>query len=147
MRDTFVDTLGASVTVRRLVRTPVARTLVCLVVGAAGALVAVPAVAVDEAAETGVDLVLVPEPGGSAGQVGVFATIEDESAFCGALTGVYVSKPTWYTVRTVNCRHSDIFVKGHYLNGSFGPCVLVPARNSRHLGGSLLKPMEDSRIC
>ena len=56
------------------------------------------------------------------------ATIEDEEAFCQWLTGVYVNHPTYYTVRVYNCRSTDIFVKGVYLNGTFGTCVLVPAR-------------------
>lgn len=75
------------------------------------------------------------------------ATIEGEEAFCGWLTGVYVNHPTYYTVRVYNCRHTDVFVKGTYLNGSFGTCVLVPARHSRHLGGSVVKPLDDAQVC
>ncbi|GIG22898.1 hypothetical protein Cch01nite_36220 [Cellulomonas chitinilytica] len=79
--------------------------------------------------------------------VSVAATIEDEEAWCGYLTGVYVYKPAYYSVRTINCRDTDVFVKPVYLNGTFGTCVLVPARHSRHLGGSVIKPMEESQIC
>ncbi|MGN8245692.1 hypothetical protein ACTHAM_002817 [Cellulomonas soli] len=75
------------------------------------------------------------------------ATIEDAEEFCSWMTGIYDSKPSSFTVRTVNCRTTDVFVKGVYRNGGFGPCVLVPARHSRHLGGSLLKPLEKSQIC
>ncbi|MGY4643160.1 hypothetical protein [Cellulomonas sp. URHB0016] len=77
----------------------------------------------------------------------VTATIEDEDAWCGYLTGVYVYKPAYYSVRTINCRSTDVFVKPVYLNGTFGTCVLVPARHSRHLGGSVVRPMEESQIC
>jgi len=79
--------------------------------------------------------------------VGIAATIEDEEAWCGYLTGVYVYKPAYFSVRTINCRYTDVFVKPVYLNGTFGTCVLVPARHSRHLGGSVVKPMEESQIC
>jgi len=79
--------------------------------------------------------------------VGVMSTIEDEEAWCGYLTGVYVFHPAYYSVRTINCRYTDVFVKPVYLNGTFGTCVLVPARHSRHLGGSVLKPIEESQIC
>ncbi|WP_315097528.1 hypothetical protein [uncultured Cellulomonas sp.] len=75
------------------------------------------------------------------------ATIEGEEAFCKWLTGVYVNHPTYYTVRVYNCRYTDIFVKGVHLNGTFGTCVLVPARSSRHLGGSVVKPIDDAQIC
>ena len=85
-----------------------------------------------------------PEP--HAG-VGITATIEDEEAWCGYLSGVYVYKPAYYSVRTINCRYTDVFVKPVYLNGTFGTCVLVPARHSRHLGGSVVKPIEESQIC
>jgi hypothetical protein len=139
--------------VRRLVRTPALRVLATLSVLVGGVVAAVPAAASPTTPATAVTatadepggLVLVPRP--RTGEVGIQATIENEEAFCGVLGGVYVSKPTWYTVRTINCRHTDVFVKGRYANGTFGTCVLVPARHSRHLGGSLLKPMEDSQIC
>ena len=39
-----------------------------------------------------------------------------------------MNHPTYYTVRVYNCRTTDVFVKGVYLNGTFGTCVLVPAR-------------------
>ncbi|MBO3083805.1 hypothetical protein [Cellulomonas fengjieae] len=81
------------------------------------------------------------------GDVQPQATIENEEAFCGWLSGFYVNHPTYYTVRVYNCRHTDIFIKGVYLNGSFATCVLVPARHSRHLGGSIVRPMEDAQIC
>ncbi|NUU16229.1 hypothetical protein HP550_03065 [Cellulomonas humilata] len=81
------------------------------------------------------------------GLVQPMATIEDEEEFCRWLTGVYVNHPTYYTVRVYNCRATDVFVKGVYLNGSFGTCVLVPARSSRHLGGSVLKPLDGAQVC
>ena len=84
---------------------------------------------------------------GTGGVVQPFATIEGEEEFCRWLTGVYVNHPTYYTVRVYNCRHTDIFVKAVYLNGTFGTCVLVPARHSRHLGGSVVKPIDDAQIC
>ena len=84
---------------------------------------------------------------GEGGTVRPLATIEDEEGFCQWLTGVYVNHPTYYTVRLYNCRQTDIFVKAVFLNGTFGTCVLVPARHSRHLGGSVVKPIDDAQIC
>ncbi|WP_421734434.1 hypothetical protein [Cellulomonas sp.] len=81
------------------------------------------------------------------GLVQPLATIEDEEEFCRWLTGVYVNHPTYYTVRVYNCRTTDVFVKGVYLNGTFGTCVLVPARSSRHLGGSVVKPLDGAQVC
>jgi len=75
------------------------------------------------------------------------ATIEGEEEFCKWLTGVYVNHPAYYTVRVYNCRTTDVFVKGVYLNGTFGTCVRVPARSSRHLGGSVVKPLDDAQVC
>jgi len=87
-----------------------------------------------------------PAPDGD-GLVQTFATIEDEEAFCRWLTGIYVNHPTYYTVRVYNCRHTAVFMKGVHLNGTYGTCVLVPARSSRHLGGSIIKPMENAQVC
>ena len=84
---------------------------------------------------------------GTGGVVQPYATIEGEEEFCRWLTGVYVNHPTYYTVRVYNCRQTDIFVKAVYLNGTFGTCVLVPARHSRHLGGSVVKPVDNAQIC
>ena len=81
------------------------------------------------------------------GVVQPFATIENEEDFCKWLTDIYVNHPTSYTVRVINCRHTAVFVKAVYLNGTFGTCVLVPARNSRHLGGSVVKPIDNAQIC
>lgn len=86
----------------------------------------------------------VPHPGvGAAPQ----ATIEDEEDFCGYLTGVYDYKPAYFTVRTINCGYSTTFVKAVYARGGYGLCLPVPARSSRHLGGSLFKPVEKSQLC
>lgn len=134
--------------VRRLVRARLVRAVGGLAVATGGVLVAVPALgAVPDGSE--ISATLSPPPGAAGdGEVGVQATIEDAEEFCGpVLGGVYVFKPTPYTVRSVNCRDSDVFVKGRYSNGSFGTCVLVPARHSRHLGGSVLKPMADAQLC
>ncbi|NKY41142.1 hypothetical protein [Cellulomonas septica] len=134
--------------VRRLVRARLVRAAVGLAVATGGVLVAAPALgAVTDDPET--STTLTPPPGAADdGTVGILATIEDAEEFCGpALGGVYVFKPTPYTVRSVNCRDTDVFVKGRYSNGSFGTCVLVPARHSRHLGGSVLKPMADAQLC
>lgn len=138
--------------VRRPVRARLLRAAVGLAVATGGLLVAAPAVAAPAVAAVGDDpaevATLAPPPGASDGDVGIMATIEDAEAFCGAaLGGVYVFKPTPYTVRSVNCRYSDVFVKGRFSNGTFGTCVLVPARHSRHLGGSVLKPMADAQLC
>ncbi|WP_273654123.1 hypothetical protein [Cellulomonas fimi] len=138
--------------VRRPVRARLLRAAVGLAVATGGLLVAAPAVAAPAVATVGDDptevATLTPPPGASDGDVGIMATIEDAEAFCGAaLGGVYVFKPTPYTVRSVNCRYSDVFVKGRFSNGTFGTCVLVPARHSRHLGGSVLKPMADAQLC
>lgn len=123
--------------VRRLVRSRLLRTTVGLALVVGGVVATAPAAG----ART------LPPGVPTGGEVGVLATIESAEEFCGFLSDVYVHKPTWYTVRTVNCRSTDVFVKGRYANGSFGTCVLVPARHSRHLGGSLLRPMEASQIC
>ncbi|GCD20290.1 hypothetical protein ACFO3K_09960 [Cellulomonas algicola] len=134
--------------VRRLVRARLVRAAAGLAVATGGVLVAAPALgAVTDDPE--MSTTLTPPPGVTDdGTVGILATIEDAEAFCGpALGGVYVFKPTPYTVRSVNCRDTDVFVKGRYSNGSFGTCVLVPARHSRHLGGSVLKPMADAQLC
>ncbi|KQR16717.1 hypothetical protein [Cellulomonas sp. Leaf334] len=109
---------------------------------AGGIVAAAPAVAADR-----LDPALLEVQRGSGGVVQPFATIENEEAFCKWLTGVYVNHPTYYTVRVYNCRSTDIFVKAVYLNGTFGTCVLVPARHSRHLGGSIVKPIDDAQIC
>ncbi|MDC7122921.1 hypothetical protein OMK64_15415 [Cellulomonas fimi] len=137
--------------VRRPVRARLLRAATGLAVAVGGVLVAAPALAaVDPAADqppTGATST-VPPGAADVGEVGIQATIEDAEEFCGAaLGGVYVFKPTPYTVRSVNCRSSDVFVKGRYSNGTFGTCVLVPARHSRHLGGSVLKPMVDAQLC
>lgn len=109
---------------------------------AGGIVAATPAAAADR-----LDPALLEVQKGTGGVVRPFATIENEEAFCKWLTGVYVNHPTYYTVRVYNCRHTDIFVKAVYLNGTFGTCVLVPARHSRHLGGSVVKPIDDAQIC
>jgi len=123
---------------------------VALLVGGLGA--ASPSVAADglDPVPLGtqrLDPTLLDAPRGSGGVVQPFATIEGEEEFCRWLTGVYVNHPTYYTVRVYNCRQTDIFVKAVYLNGTFGTCVLVPARSSRHLGGSVVKPVDNAQIC
>ncbi len=123
----------------RRVLTAALGSLALLLVGVAGASAASAATAPDPA-------LLDPPPTGGA-VVRPFATIEGEEEFCRWLTGVYVNHPSYYTVRVYNCRSTDIFVKGVYANGTFGTCVLVPARSSRHLGGSLVKPVDDAQIC
>lgn len=112
-----------------------------LLLGGLGA-AAAPAVAAERP-----DPALLQPALGTGAVVRPFATIENEEAFCRWLTGVYVNHPTYYTVRVYNCRHTDIFIKAVHLNGTFGTCVLVPARHSRHLGGSVLKPIENAQIC
>ncbi|QHT56358.1 hypothetical protein GXP71_09900 [Cellulomonas sp. H30R-01] len=134
--------------VRRLVRARLVRAAVGLAVATGGVVVAAPALgAVTH--DPGTSATLTPPRGAvDDGTVGILATIEDAEEFCGpVLGGVYVFKPTPYTVRSVNCRDTDVFVKGRYSNGSYGTCVLVPARHSRHLGGSVLKPMADAQLC
>lgn len=107
---------------------------------------AVPAVA-DDGPQPGTSLPVVDQPAPDGGHATPMATIESAEEFCSWMTGIYDAKPSSYTLRTINCRYTDVFVKGVYRNGGFGPCVLVPARHSRHLGGSLLKPFEKSQIC
>ncbi|GAA3802761.1 hypothetical protein [Cellulomonas soli] len=106
-----------------------------------------PALADDDGPVAGTSLPVVDLPAPEGGAATPMATIESAEEFCGWLSGIYDSKPSSYTVRTINCRSTDVFVKGVYRAGGFGPCVLVPARHSRHLGGSLLKPIEKSQIC
>ena len=107
-----------------------------------GIVAATPSVAADRP-----DPALLQAQRPAGGVVQPFATIENEEEFCRWLTGIYVNHPTYYTVRVINCRHTDVFVKAVYLNGTFGTCVLVPARNSRHLGGSVVKPIDNAQIC
>jgi hypothetical protein len=124
--------------------------LTSLLLGAGLSLAAVPAHASDGTGPVaGGDLSVGALPGLPQPRAGasVAATIEDEDAWCGYLGGVYVYKPSYFSVRTINCRSTDVFVKPVYLSGAFGTCVLVPARHSRHLGGSVVRPMEDSQIC
>jgi hypothetical protein len=109
---------------------------------AGGVVVATPSVAADR-----LDPALLQAQRGTGGVVQPYATIENEGAFCKWLTGIYVNHPTYYTVRVINCRHTAVFMKAVYLNGTFGTCVLVPARSSRHLGGSVLKPIDNAQIC
>ena len=131
-------------------RRALASVLSALVLLLGGLVVAAPSVAAptpDPSAVDRLDPALLDAPRGSGGVVRPFATIEGEEEFCKWLTGNYVNHPTWYTVRVYNCRQTDIFVKAVNLNGTFGTCVLVPARHSRHLGGSLVRPVDDAQIC
>jgi hypothetical protein len=121
---------------------------VALLVG--GLVAATPSAAADDPVLIGtqqrLDPALVEAPR-TGGVVRPFATVESEEEFCRWLNGVYVNHPTYYTVRVYNCRETDIFVKAVYLNGTYGTCVLVPARHSRHLGGSVVKPVDNAQIC
>ncbi|WP_156387922.1 hypothetical protein [Cellulomonas sp. Root137] len=130
--------MPARVRARRVLVT--ALSALALLVG--GLVAAVPASAAEDLGPA--PLRAVPVTGGL---VQPMATIEDEEEFCRWLTGLYVNHPTYYTVRVYNCRTTDVFVKGVYLNGTFGTCVRVPARSSRHLGGSVIKPLDDAQVC
>ena len=111
-----------------------------LVVG--GLVAATPSVAADR-----LDPALVQPYPGPRGAVRPQATIENEATFCQFLSGYYLGHPSWYSARVYNCRSTDIFIQAVYFGGGYGTCVLVPAKHSRHLGGSLIKPIEDIRIC
>ncbi|UZN01965.1 hypothetical protein [Cellulomonas sp. S1-8] len=75
------------------------------------------------------------------------ATIEDEDAWCSYLSSSYLSFPSPWSARVINCRDSDLFVAPVYSDGGLGMCVLVPARHSRHLGGSITRWVTDIRYC
>lgn len=126
---------------------PALAVLGALVLVLGGIVAAAPSVAAPSVAADRLDPTLERVELAPGGDVRPQATIENEEAFCGFLSGWYVNHPTWYTVRVYNCRHTDIFIKGVHLNGTFATCVLVPARHSRHIGGSIVKPMEDAQIC
>ncbi len=74
-------------------------------------------------------------------------TVEDEDSWCAYLASHYVSFPSPWTARVINCRHGDLFVAPVHSDGSHGMCVLVPARHSRHLGGSIARWVTDTRLC
>jgi|GEM_PF-1229201 len=86
-----------------------------------------------------------PAPGN--GTVRPQDTIEDEEAWCGYLSSYYLSFPSPWSARVINCRHSGLFVAPVYSDGSLGMCVLVPARHSRHLGGNIARWVTDIRLC
>ena len=73
--------------------------------------------------------------------------VDDEEAWCAYFTSHYVSFPAPWTARVINCRDGDLFVAPVHADGSHGPCVLVPARHSRHLGGSIARWVTDTRLC
>lgn len=123
-------------------RRALASVLSALALLLAGIVGASPSVAADR-----LDPALLEAQRGTSGVVQPYATIENEEAFCKWLTGIYVNHPTYYTVRVINCRPTAVFVKAEYLNGTFGTCVLVPARSSRHLGGSVVRPVDNAQIC
>ncbi|WP_456788788.1 hypothetical protein [Cellulomonas sp. P5_C5] len=132
---------------RALVSVLSALTLLAGGVAAAAPSVAASPVTTPPVAADRLDPALLEAQLGTGAVVRPFATIENEEEFCKWLTGTYVNHPTYYTVRVYNCRQTDIFVKPVYLNGTFGTCVLVPARHSRHLGGSVVKPIDNAQIC
>lgn len=79
--------------------------------------------------------------------VGVLATIEDAEAWCSSLSDYYLRFTSPWAARVINCRRNDIFVQPLYHDGTTSLCVLVPARHSRHLGGSITHRVVDVRLC
>lgn len=79
--------------------------------------------------------------------VGVLATVEDADAWCDYLSSYYLSFPSPWSARVINCRSSHLFVAPVYSDGSLGMCALVPARHSRHLGGNVARWVTDIRLC
>lgn len=86
-------------------------------------------------------------PGRGTTDVRPQATIEDEEAWCSYLSWYYLSFPSPWSARVINCRHTDMFVAPLFSDGSRGMCVLVPARHSRHLGGDIVRRVVDVRVC
>ncbi|GIG39578.1 hypothetical protein [Cellulomonas phragmiteti] len=86
-----------------------------------------------------------PLPRGTA--QGPLATIEDEDAWCAYLSSYYLTFPSPWSARVINCRPGNLFVAPLYSDGTLGMCVLVPARHSRHLGGNVVRWVTDIRLC
>lgn len=78
---------------------------------------------------------------------GVLATVEDADAWCDYLSSYYLSFPSPWSARVINCRSTTLFVAPVYSDGALGMCVLVPARHSRHLGGNVTRWVTDIRLC
>lgn len=73
--------------------------------------------------------------------------VHDEDTWCSYLSSQYLSFPTPWTARVINCSASAVELAPVRADGSLGECVTVPARHSRHLGGSLLSWVADTRPC
>lgn len=86
-------------------------------------------------------------PGTTSGGAVPQATVEDESAWCAYLSSHYLTFPSPWSARVINCRSSQLFVAPVYSDGGLGMCVLVPARHSRHLGGNVARWVTDIRLC
>jgi len=90
-----------------------------------------------------------PTPQRAPGTAGTtpLATVEDESTWCSYLSSHYLTFPSPWSARVINCRESRLFVAPVYSDGGLGMCVLVPARHSRHLGGNVARWVTDIRLC
>ena len=73
--------------------------------------------------------------------------LNDEDAWCSYLSSQYLSFPAPWTARVINCSGSAVDVAAVRSDGSVGDCVTVPARHSRHLGGTLVAWVTDTRPC
>lgn len=82
-------------------------------------------------------------PSGRAQEHGVL----DEDAWCSYLASQYLSFPSPWTARVINCGDSPVDVAPVRSDGSVGECVTVPSRHSRHLGGTLVSWVTDTRPC
>lgn len=102
------------------------------------------AAAVDDAPPASGVPVVGPPPTGASGTL---ATVEDAESWCAYLSSFYLSFPSPWSARVINCRPSDLFVAPVYSDGTLGMCVLVPARHSRHLGGNVARWVTDIRLC
>ncbi len=73
--------------------------------------------------------------------------LSDEDAWCSYLSSQYLSFPAPWTARIINCSGSAVDVAAVRSDGTVGDCVTVPARHSRHLGGTLVAWVTDTRPC
>ncbi|MCM0641106.1 hypothetical protein [Cellulomonas wangsupingiae] len=86
-----------------------------------------------------------PRPGAGAAQPD--DALQDEDAWCSYLESHYLSFPSPWSARVINCGRDALAVAPVYSDEAPGTCVVVPARHSRHLGGNIARWVTDIRLC
>ena len=86
-----------------------------------------------------------PRPGAGASQPD--DALQDEDAWCSYLESHYLSFPSPWSARVINCGRDALAVTPVYADEAVGTCVVVPARHSRHLGGNIVRWVTDIRPC